>query len=135
MDSRESGLTYYYYGSNANLSKGLNGKYDPLYHGVKSWKIGETVKVTLDMEKHEITWFKDGKKMGTLDVEENKTYYAAICVNGASKTDRHEFKLSFDNMEVERVAEEDGTSSEEDSSDDDCLSSSDSENEEREEKE
>ncbi len=96
MDNKESGLTYYYYGINANLSKGLNGKYGPILQNVTSWQMGETASVTLDMENHEITWFKDKKKLGTLEIEKDKTYYPAISLVGGNGKNRQEFKLTFD---------------------------------------
>ncbi len=91
LDSPCTGLTYYYYGSNGYLGKGENGRYGSKVSNLNAWKMNETIKVTLDLINYKITWYRDGKKMGTLDVEKGYTYFPAICLNGNQK-----FKLSFD---------------------------------------
>ncbi len=88
------GLAYVYSGSFED--KWISGKNTEIrehsiyFMHVGEWMEGSIVKVELNCEKNTISFWKDGKHLGTVDIEENRTWYPAMAMRCDQNSD---FKL------------------------------------------
>ncbi len=65
--------------------------------GCGKWKKGEIVTVELDIKKWKLTFSKNDKVLGTVEIEEGKDYYPAVSVAGVVRYgDYQEYQLLVD---------------------------------------
>ncbi len=75
-------LSYYFYGGGSiNWCKGGRHSRKVEETGVR-WKVGETVKMKVDLVKFEVSFFKNGKMIGSpVLINKRDAYYPAIAIN------------------------------------------------------
>ncbi len=80
MNSKEVGKSYYYHGRNGGiLRKGEGGSSTNLVSNCGAWEKGKTVTIFLDCQEAKVTFWRDQKKLGTLEIEKGVKYYPAMC--------------------------------------------------------
>ncbi len=92
MYSSSVGKSYYYYGQGGTLCIGKDGKQKEVVKDCGAWAKGNTVTIFLDCDESKITFWRDEKKLGTLEIDRNVKYYPAMagcyCMDGGkSKSD------------------------------------------------
>ncbi len=81
----KSVLSYYYFGGIGTIFWGKGGKHEELIiqQTQVPWKIGETVKMKVDLINWQIMFYKKGIQFGrALRIKERDVYYAAVQIFG-----------------------------------------------------